>query len=218
MKAICFSWKCLLLSLTAFCTHETFATVDLVLVPEWQLANNGTTIDISLSAQSTEQTQFSGMDVVLTWDPNVLELEAVLDDGPHDWNFLFGFLPDSQLDGLNDSFLDGNALFQAMSLVPAIATAEGLHVCTFRFVTLCDTPVSQVVIEAGWGEYSVTQVLAPGAINVTGGLGTAHVMIGDAAIPAASETGLIVFAVALAVLGSKLQRRRAFRQPMVRKS
>lgn len=177
------------------------AVVNLVLAPATQNVAAGTPVDVGLLAVSDDDTDnvFTALDVVLSWDPTLLELREVLDNGSHSWNFMFGLLPDPG-DGLNDSLLDGDALFQAASFSQATATAEGILIATFRFTAVADTPLTSIVIEPMRGEHSESRVLRPGAVNVTGSLGTANVTITseaslsveDWALPAGRTAKVIV--------------------------
>lgn len=178
------------------------AAVNLELRPEPQTVAVGALVDIGLFAVSDDGTDqfFSAMDVVLTWDPTALELVEAIDNGPHNWNFMFGFPPDEQLDGLNDSLLDGDALFQAASFTPAAATTEGLLITTLRFTALSDTTLTQVVIDPALENITPTRVFAPGAVIVTGTLGSASVTIvgepslsaSDVNMPAGRTANIVV--------------------------
>ncbi len=144
----------------------------------------GDTVDVGIYAvASGADEKFTGLDVILSWDKAHLELQEV-DNGPHAWSFQFGFVDDSHLDGLNDSLLDGNALFQAASFGDATASAGGMLVATLRFSALTGTELTHIVIEPEFGQYSRTQVLQRGGNNVTGTLGTAGVTIGAASLQA----------------------------------
>ena len=202
------------------------AAVDLVVRPDPQTVTVGAQVEIGLWAVSdngTDQT-IVAMDVILTWDRTVLELRDVLDNGPHNWNFVFGFLYDEGLDGLNADcgadvfcdpytglpFNDGDALFQAASFTEATATPDGLRVATFRFTALGKTPATDVVIEESLGTFSTTQVLQSGALDVTGNLGSTTVTIESVAIPTISKWGVAIMALLL-IVGGKVyfNRRRA---------
>ena len=178
------------------------AAVDLELRAGRETFGMGSVVDVGLYAVSEEGTVFSALDVLITWDPAVLELsEPAIDDGPHDWNFVFGFLSDEQLDRLNADcggdvfcdpytelpFNDGDAMFQAASFSSATPTAEGILVATFRFNALSETPLTEIaVVETLGGQYAVTRVLPPGGqVEVTGNLGSASITIlGAAALTA----------------------------------
>ncbi len=183
-------------------TPQALSAVDLELRPVPDTAPIGRYVNVGLYAVSDDDTLFSAMDVVLTWDSTLLELHSVTKDSPDDWDFLFGFMPDPLLDGLNDSLLDGDAWFQAASFTTATATADGLLVATFRFSTLADTPFTDIVIEDALGDYSTTQVLKPGSGNndVTGTLGSASVTVlseaslsvADVTLPAGRVADIVV--------------------------
>ena len=162
----------------------------------------GDTIGVGLYAVSPDGVDdvFSGLDVVLLWNPAHLELVEAISDGPHAWSFLFGFPPDSQLDGLNDSFLDGNALFQAASFNAATATPDGLLVATLRFVAVGGATSTIITIEETIGQFSMTQVLQPGGQDVTGDLFGVDITIASA-VPTVSEWGLIVLAMLFLTVG-----------------
>lgn len=165
-----------------------FAEVNLVLAPEPQTVPVGAVVDIGLYAVSDDGSDqsFSALDVIFTWDPVLLELIGAIDNGPHDWT-MSGFMPDEHLDGLNDSLLDGDAIYTVVSIAPATATRGGLLVTTFTFRALAETHLTHVVIEPERGEYSRTQVFGTDEPNqdVTGTLGTARVTIAEALLTAA---------------------------------
>lgn len=172
----------------------TGVLVDLAVRPRPQTVSVGDVVEVELYAVSDDGTEqiFSGLDVLLSWDPTALKLrdEAVA-SGPHNWSFVFGFLSDEFLDGLNADcgadvfcdpytgipFNDGNALFQAASFSPATATKDGLLIATLLFTAQFAAPKTEVVIEAQFGEFSSTRVLQPGAVDVTGSLGRASITV-----------------------------------------
>jgi hypothetical protein len=143
----------------------------------------------------------------------LLKVDEVVANGPHSWSFVFGFLSDEFLDGLNADcgkdvfcdpytgvpFNDGNALYQAASFAEATATVDGLRVATFLFTALDGTPGTDVVIEESLGVFSTTKVLRPGNINVTGNLaGTTATIVGSP-IPTVSEWGVAVLTILLLI-------------------
>ena len=120
---------------------------------------------------------------ILVWDPAYLGLWAIEDpcdqgkcpENAYDW-LSSGFPDDSQADGLNNTFADGNALYGCLAQLtaedPAVATREGLWVTTFIFQAL-DPGVSEVHLEMTFGENTRTLVAsgdAPGQ-DITGTLG-----------------------------------------------
>lgn len=179
------------------------AAINLELKPPLQEVQAGEIVQIGLYAVSSTgaNEDFSALDVILSWDARYLELVEALDNGPHVWSFVFGFPPDSGLDGLNDTFTDGTAFFQAASFSAATATAAGVLVATLRFVArngVLDTPV---VIESEIGGVSKTAVFEPGGPDVTGELlGAAVTIIGS--IPTVSEWGLVVLGLLVLVAGT----------------
>ena len=88
-------------------------------------------IDLVASSDSGESQSISAMDVILSWDAAVLQLIGLDPNGSYPYPWLFsGFTNDHGLDGLNDTWADGNALYTAMAQLgtPAWAPPEGLLV------------------------------------------------------------------------------------------
>ncbi|MFQ5494233.1 MAG: hypothetical protein ACE5EX_02535 [Phycisphaerae bacterium] len=184
------------LTLTA-AASSAGAAVDLELRPTAPHGSLGSPIGMGLYAvlDGNGDSSFSVVDVVMTWDPLVLELTGVDADGPHPW-FLFGFLSDELLDGLNADcgpatfcgsftgtpYNDGNAYFQAASISNAEATTVGMLIATFTFNTLTSTFASPVTIEPALGATTVTQVFAPGGAVVTGMLRGADAAVFEATL------------------------------------
>jgi hypothetical protein len=117
----------------------------------------------------------AAMDVILSWDPaalNLLGVDANIDP-PYQWLFS-GFLDDHLADGLNNTWADGNALYEALGQlgVPAYATPPGLQVTRFRFEKLELGLPTTVSMLPSYGQHSHTVVydgVVPGR-NVTGTL------------------------------------------------
>lgn len=149
----------------------------------------GDTVEVGLYAVSddgVDQT-VAGIDAIVSWDPTVLELTGLINNGPHDW--LASWFPDdSKLDGLNAPFNDGDptpgndgdALYQAVLRAapepPAIATLEGLLVTTFVFTAINDSFSTELTFlpqPAGENTTTVTRVLTndPVGMDITGTLG-----------------------------------------------
>lgn len=139
------------------------AAVDL----EWRVENEiiqvGDTVRIGLYAVADNDgadEPFSLIEVVLQWDADVLGLLGVDDNGPYAW-WVSGFVDDSGLDGLNDTFDDGDADYQAwpdfFGDLP-IATTEGLLVTTFEFEALAPAEATDVAMIEAFGSYAVTAV------------------------------------------------------------
>ncbi len=137
----------------------------------------GETVDVDLyvtSGTGTDQA-ISGLSAILIWEPSELELLGHVDNGPYGW-LLSAFPPDSELDGINNTFADGNALYQASSLPspspPAVATLQGLLVTTAQFRVLM-TGTAQVEFTGTLGAFSTTSVLdaETDGLDITGALG-----------------------------------------------
>ncbi len=161
------------------------AAVNLEWRPVRQTVEVGEMVEIALYAvaDSGLDESVAAITAILVWDPTYLGLWAIVDpcdqgtcpENAYDW-LSSGFLDDSQADGLNDTFTDGNALYNALGQLasgdPAVATPEGLWVTTFMFQAL-DTGVSELRLEMAFGESTRTLVAsgdAPGE-DIIGTLG-----------------------------------------------
>lgn len=167
------------------------AEIDLVLTTEAQELPLGARFDVAVYAVSDDGTdqEFSAVDVGFTWDPAVLTLVRGT-PGPHAWT-LSGFLPDPNLDGINDSLIDGDARYTVLSITPVIADADGFLVATFRFDAVGTSEGTDIVIEPTLGPFSPTTVFGTGQVNedVTGTLGAlALTVAADAMLSVADLT------------------------------
>ena len=148
--------------------------------PDTQTVPVGATVEIGLYAVSDdpEMDQYIlAMDVILNWDTQFLELVGVDDNGPYDW--LFSGFPVGNVDGLNDTFADGDALYTALGQLGdgAWATPEGLLVTTFQFTALAETPGTTITIPEDAGSYTHTAIWGSPGQDVHGTLGSAIVTI-----------------------------------------
>lgn len=118
-------------------------------------------IDLYAVADGGVDQPIAGLDVVMSWDGQRLELMGAIDNGPYDWS-ASGFPDDSILDGLNDTFLDGNALYEASGppppSPPALATPQGLWVTTFQLRALTAGRAHFEILR-DLGQFSETKVL-----------------------------------------------------------
>lgn len=130
------------------------AAISLEWSPNLQVAMVGNIVDIGLYAQSdgnpTPNQSMSSIDMVLNWDPAHLQLIGVNNNGPYAW-MQSNFPDDSGLNGLNNTWVDGNAFYRAFAQFavppnPAYATPTGLLVTTFRFLALAETPSTVITI------------------------------------------------------------------------
>ncbi len=152
--------------------------------PAMQVVEVGDTVRVGLYATSSDgetTQQISAMDVLLQWDATALELIGVIDNGPYGWLPMSGFPDDSALDGLNNTWEDGDAKYTALAQqgAPAEAPPEGLLVTTFEFSALQETPANELNVPAELGLYSRTVVYGtafPGQ-EITGILGSSLMII-----------------------------------------
>jgi len=133
------------------------------------------TFDVRLYAVSDSLVDqpISALDTLLQWNPAEMLLVGLQNNGPYAW-FQSGFPDDSGLDGLNNSFLDGNAKYTALSqfTTAAQASPDGLLVTTFRFQALAPAPGADIALPDSLGDWSHTQVFGIDFPNqdVTGAL------------------------------------------------
>ena len=141
-------------------------------------------VDIGLYAVSSDPNQYlAAVEVILTWDPNYLQLLGNDDTGGASW--LSSGFPKPDIAGLNEVRppQDGDGLYQAWANwgVNVPATAEGTLLTTFQFAALHGTGSTSLNIEAAWPpppqdpvqitvvwdgfipEHDVTGTLGPGA-------------------------------------------------------
>jgi hypothetical protein len=168
--------------LTVATAGTALGAVDLELRPSSQTVQIGDTFDLGLYAVSD-----SGSDepvgqirAVLSWNASFLELLGVDNNGPYAWLFS-GFPSDNKQDGLNDTFEDGNALYEALGQfgTPALATPAGLLVTTLEFRAIQTTTGTAVTIPAQIGSTQtvVFDAPPPSGEDVTGSLGFATVAV-----------------------------------------
>lgn len=184
------SWAGVLGALAAAVMPLRAETVSIELRPAVQRVTIGTTITLGLYAvsDSGSNQSFSGLEALPAWVPGVLTLLGLTNNGPYPWLSSW-FPPDGQLDGINDTWTDGTAYYQAFGrLAPAAppqATAAGLLCTTLRF--RADGPgTSAVYFMPEFGQYSFTRVLD--AVNpglfLTGTLRGATVIVVACGVPA----------------------------------
>jgi hypothetical protein len=161
---------------------EARALINLEWRPSAQVVNVGDTAAIGLYAVSDDDTaqSLSALDAIVAWDTAHLELLGVTNNGPYVW-LSSGFPNDAGLDGVNNTWTDGDALYQALGALgsPAMASPAGLLVTTFRFEALAETPATLVTLPESLGLFTSTRVFdgqTPG-LEVQGSLGSATVTI-----------------------------------------
>lgn len=189
------------------------ALIDVEWRPACQSVEPGEMVEIGLYVVSDDETDqsISAMDIILLWDPDVIDLVGVVNDGPYAW-LSSGFSDDSVFDGLNNTFLDGNALYTAWAQlgVPAYATPEGLHVTTVQFIGSNDPGFCWITEPRFAGVYTETRIIdgeVPG-LHVEGELGKATAGVGSfgliyANINCTPDSGTLPFITSfMVVLGS----------------
>ncbi|MBX3396858.1 MAG: hypothetical protein KF841_15990 [Phycisphaerae bacterium] len=158
------------------------ADVNLEFRPLSQSAAIGEIVLVPLYAVSAEpgvNQTISALDVIIQWDPAILVLLGVQNNGPYPW-LQSTFFSDANQDGLNNTWLDGNAFYTALAnfSTSALATPAGLHVTTFRFQVIGEG-TSPVSILASFPQSTHTVVFGGDFVGqrVTGSLGSASVSV-----------------------------------------
>lgn len=140
------------------------AAVSLDWTPNSSVTSVGNVISVSLYAISdgnpTPNQSISSIDMILNWDPSVLQLTGVTNNGTYAWGSSM-FPADGGLDGLNTTWSDGNAFYRALGQLGSPATATptpGLKVTTFNFIALAQTPSTLITIPANAGNFTHTRI------------------------------------------------------------
>lgn len=173
-----------------------FGGVELTWRTQTPQAGVGATLDVQLFARSTTAVPeaISGLDAIVTWDPASLDLLKAEPSDPSAW-LLAGLFNDAAADGLNNTYADGNAYFQALSqfTTPAMATPAGLSVANFRFRALGPSGEAEVHVERTLGGATRSRVFQFGAVNsdILTSLGNVSVKVLAKASLASSEVSLV---------------------------
>lgn len=188
MLRMCGNWKTGLLMAGLVLSVSTSARVqadgpedeivDLRLAPVIQTVNIGDTVEIGLIAQSASggDIPMAAIQAILNFDPNVLELQGLVNNGPYDWlDMTSTFFDDSAFDDLNATWLDGDAIYLALAQFNPpfpMATPSGLLATTFIFEAVGIGEMSQISMPFTQGNFSQTVVLS-GTIPALDILGSA---------------------------------------------
>jgi hypothetical protein len=161
------------------------AEVDLELRSDGEIVEVGNVVEVDLyfvADNNGADDPFCAAQLIVTWDETRLTLLGNEDDEPGVW-MLSGFPADDGLDGLNNSFDDGDAYYHLWCWLgepAAVSTPGGLYITTFQFMAIAPGDAGIEIIDE-YGYCSVTAVLdeeIPGW-NIVGDLGNAEVTITD---------------------------------------
>ena len=177
-------WSIAFLTIALVAARPAWSNVNLELRPVTEPCTTAR-LEIELYAVSDTQNNQSmaAMDVILTWDPQVLRLEGRNEEIQYPYHWLFsGFRDDHLADGLNITWDDGDALYEALARlgVPACATPTGLLVTRFVFHKLRVGEPTTLAMLPAFGHRSHT-VVYDGSVP-------GHVITGTL-IPATPTTG-----------------------------
>lgn len=172
------------LSSAALSATLALANVNLELRPAQARYQPGQIVEVGLYAVSDSDAPqaIRGMQIILNWDPEYLLLDAAqpnVNNGPYPW-LMSGFFPDGAADGLNDTWADGNAYYQAIGNFTSLAyaTPAGLLVTTLRFHALEYVSYTELNMPPAFGLYTQTEVYGVNVgETVTGLLIPAHIDI-----------------------------------------
>lgn len=142
-------------------------------------------IDLIATSNTCSDETISGINAILTWNPNELSLTALL-GGDVTWTIV-GFPDDSSLDGLNDPYSDvpgndGDAFFEGFSgfgQIVQIATT-GTVVARFEFETLTASTSTLISLAPQLGTFTQSRVIGTGefqGIGITGSLNAANLTL-----------------------------------------
>ena len=175
----CAPWPAIVV--LAACGLVDAELVDLTFLPTFDVVRTGDQFDVRVYATSagSDPQDVGAIDMILNWDPGVLDLVSGTTAGAGYTWFISGFLPDQ--DGINANLHDGNALYTVMAQPgnPAYAPPPpGLHVATFRFQALTTTSGTAVAFTPILGLYGRTRVLEyePANSNVTGDISSTAII------------------------------------------
>lgn len=158
--------RCTLMLMLTFLGAVSFveAQVDLALQPVGE-ACGARQIAVDLHAVTTAAPQeICALDVILEWDPAVLELLGLDAQQNYPYAWLSSSFPnDASRDGLNTTWADGDALYTALARLgnppqPAQATPAGLHVTTFLFRKRQFGVTTEIRVAPAAGAYTRTSV------------------------------------------------------------
>ena len=174
------------------------AAVGLEWRPAVQTANVGDVVQLGLYAvcDMPGGQGVSALGALLQWDPAHLQLLGVSSSGAYSW-LQSGFPNDSGLDGLNNTWADGTAKYEALARFgnPAIATPNGLLVTSVQWRALLPASDSVLSVPPVLGQWSRTQVFGADYPNhdITGSLGQAVITV----VPEPSALAALVGAILL---------------------
>ena len=151
-------------------------------VPAGNIVEDDTfTVGLIARSGSLVSEPFSALEAIMKWDPTRISLLGI--DGTQDsYEWLSSAFPAVDPQGLNATFLDGDALYQALgqfspSPLP-VATTQGLRVTNFTFRAL-RPGVAQLDLPIEIGAFGRTVVLddmipgldilgttSPGSVNI----------------------------------------------------
>lgn len=155
-------------------------TISLEWRPATQTVPVGSTVSVGLYAVSDDvnDVPISVMDVILQWDASYLSLTGNNDsDNPYAW--LASDFPAIGDSGLNGTFSDGDAFYNAQSQLgnPALATPAGLLVTKMEFLALAETPGTTLSIPETLGGADTVVIDGIPGLDVHNALGSATIEI-----------------------------------------
>ncbi len=169
MARICWILTCSLV----IASMTQAAPVNLALQPPVTVTSVGNTVGIQIVATNAgppEPESVSVIDVIVHWNPAVLQLTGFSNAGAPPW-FISGFLNDA--DGINAPIgpglaNDGDALFSALATPGGGVNipSTGQLVTTLNFLVLAPTAGTPIDIVLMQGMFGQTRVIAQGQPNV----------------------------------------------------
>jgi len=173
------------------CLVGVFAAVVLADVDlEWRAPDAvpvGATVELGLYAVAETETPVCAVDVIFEWSPGLDFLGVP--QNPYDaYQWMLTDFPVGQpgFDGLNDTWLDGNAYWAALAAFgePFIATPEGALIAMFEFQA-CDNGTVDILPDVGGYAFTAVWDAETAGNNIVGELGSVAIIVDDSFAPTA---------------------------------
>lgn len=151
-------------------------------------------IDLTVSEAGASGQPFNGMDVILNWDPSLLEFIGLDGSNAAPGFFVTDFLNDP--DDVNDDTSDGEAILTALASpgTPVVAppSPATLIVTTLQFRALDQGTFPEVSIAASVGVFGETQVIF-GGNNFVGDISDVAVVTAGSCAADFDVNGVVAF-------------------------
>jgi hypothetical protein len=166
-------------------------TVDLEWRPDAVTVTAGETVELGVYAVGETETPVCAIGVIFEWTADSLVFMGAIGNPPEEYQWMATYFPvgEDGFDGLNDSWLDGDAYWVALADWgdPFVATPEGTLVAVFEFTAYDDGAVAILPDVGGYAETVVMDAEVVGQ-NIVGDLGSATVTVADPPPPIGTKS------------------------------